>query len=94
MKTWSLVKAGRVVWKEMGLDICETLIYQIFLEVSITAAPKTPKWCLKLFTPHQSASDFYQDMNPSQPPVAWKEMGGNGYLKYCTLMEKFHKENH
>lgn len=81
----------------MGLDIRETLIYQIFLEVSSDAAPKSPQVMPEALYPIVKCSKFLPG-HESQSTFSFLEGDGreseSEILPIEALMEKFHKENH
>lgn len=89
-------RAGRVVWKEMGRDVWETLIYQILLEVSLTAAPKSPQVMSEALYPIAKCFKFLPG-HESQSAFSCLEEDGRKWvfeiLHFEALMEKFHKEN-
>lgn len=87
---------SRVVWKEIGLDIWETLIYQTLLEVSVTAALKSPQVMSEVLYPIGKCCKFLPG-HESQLAFTCLEEDGRQYvleiLHFEALMEKFHKEN-
>lgn len=83
--------------KKMGLDIWETPIYQIVLEVSNDAAPKSPQMMPEALYPIVKCFKF-QPGHESQSTFSFLEGDGrksvSEVLHVEALMEKFHKENH
>lgn len=83
--------------EKMGLDIWETPIYQIVLEVSNDAAPKSLQMMPEALYPIVKCFKF-QPGHESQSTFSFLEGDGrksvSEVLHVEALMEKFHKENH
>lgn len=78
-------RAGRRVWKKWDWISGRLQFIRSSLRSPMMLLPKAPRWCLKLFIPLWSASNFNQGTSPSHHSVSWRETEGNLYLKYCTL---------